>query len=274
MSFDDWGAAGSRRSAAAPRTPAKDSDLRQPLLQGKEASPLERIGANYSRLLNNITDMKSDISKIGTPQDSEEVRSHLKTVRTETQELVKNTRSLMAMPYERQDRARYDLLSSQFNALESELQRVYAEAVRKEKIFLEKKQEAMSYRKSVRAQTISNGGGDMKLQELRDADDIDSRIIAERNKEIQDVEQDLKELVTVFKEVKQIVGEQGQDINKIEQNTVTADMNVAEGAKQLEEGEKLQNSARKKKIIIAVIVVVALIIVGVLIFVIVKFVVR
>jgi multisubunit Na+/H+ antiporter MnhB subunit len=58
----------------------------------------------------------------------------------------------------------------------------------------------------------------------------------------------LQELVTVFKEVKQIVGEQGQDINKIEQNTVTADMNVAEGAKELEEGEKLQNSARKKKV--------------------------
>jgi hypothetical protein len=34
------------------------------------------------------------------------------------------------------------------------LRRVYAEAVRKEKIFLEKKQEAMSYRKSVRARTL------------------------------------------------------------------------------------------------------------------------
>jgi len=247
----------------------RSSELRAPLIVGSGAgdrSPLERIPVNIGQLREFIGRIRIDVEKLGTDADTDSLRNQLRTERNEALEVVNATRALFQQPYDRADKTKHDMLTNQFKALLDDYKRITELSLRKEKEFVARKRAESSRRATILAQGAQPQQQVQQLRELKEAEDVDNRIIAERNAEIKEVERDLEELAGVFKEMNQIVGEQGEVLNTAEAQTAASSAQVESGTLELKKADEYQQSARKKMLIIAgivccVIVVIAIIIV-------------
>lgn len=82
----------------------------------------------------------------------------------------------------------------------------------------------------------------------------------EREKELLDLEKQIHEVNQLFKDVSILISEQGETIDHIETNVNRASSGIKAAVKSLEQGEKNQSSARRKKLILFGIIAVVLII--------------
>jgi len=97
-------------------------------------------------------------------------------------------------------------------------------------------------------------------------DEVDQRLIEEQNQDIKNIESDLQALNELFVDVNTLVVEQGEQLNVVETNVTSADIQVQKGTEELTVADKFQKSARKKIVLIVVgIVVIIAIIVAVII---------
>lgn len=117
----------------------------------------------------------------------------------------------------------------------------------------------------MRSATAAQGGQVQELKELREAEEVDNRIISERNAEIKEVERDLEELAGVFKEMNTIVGEQGEMLDTVETQTASSAAQVEAGTQELKKADEYQQSARKKYLIIGLIVCAILTVIAIII---------
>jgi t-SNARE complex subunit (syntaxin) len=82
---------------------------------------------------------------------------------------------------------------------------------------------------------------------------IDRAIIEERDTEIRQLEREIVGLNEVFKDVAELVKEQGETITTIEDETLKAAHNVEEGVGQLRKASEYQKSSRSKLCCLALI---------------------
>lgn len=64
---------------------------------------------------------------------------------------------------------------------------------------------------------------DMDSQQM---DDVDLAIIADRNRDLQALDEDMSQLADVFQDVNRMVGDQGQQIDQAAGNVEVAESNV------------------------------------------------
>lgn len=91
----------------------------------------------------------------------------------------------------------------------------------------------------------------MRMQQI----DFDESLIDERDDAITDIAQAITEVNETFRDLAQIVEDQGKDIEVIEVNTTSAEARTQEGVGHLESAEKLQKGYRKWTIILLVVVI-------------------
>eukprot|EP01090_Pellita_catalonica_P019875 TRINITY_DN688_c0_g1_i1.p1 TRINITY_DN688_c0_g1~~TRINITY_DN688_c0_g1_i1.p1 ORF type:complete len:170 (-),score=37.66 TRINITY_DN688_c0_g1_i1:47-556(-) len=92
---------------------------------------------------------------------------------------------------------------------------------------------------------------DMQSQlQIEDAGEVDRALIAERNADFRVLEEELGELVDTFAECRELLGEQGEQLDVIESNVDTADIYVEEATGDLEEAFEISKAVTKKKICI------------------------
>ena len=82
-------------------------------------------------------------------------------------------------------------------------------------------------------------------------------LLEEREEAILGIAQQISEVNETFRDLAQIVEEQGQGIDLLETNTGAAEANTKDGVGQLQEAEKHQKGYRKWIIVMMVIIVLA-----------------
>jgi len=97
----------------------------------------------------------------------------------------------------------------------------------------------------------------MQIQE----EEIDVQALAERERAIRQLESDIVDVNTIFKELATMVHEQGEMIDSIEANVETSQMRVEEGTSQLATASSYQSKIRRRKCILAIILTIFLAIV-------------
>jgi t-SNARE complex subunit (syntaxin) len=104
-------------------------------------------------------------------------------------------------------------------------------------------------------------------QQLREpllANDADAEIIRQRNEDMAKLAKELGDLKDVVKEINVMIGEQGQDIKKIEQTSSQARQSVETGVKEQKKASEYACAARWKTLII--IIIAAILLAGVVLF--------
>merc|ERR1712136_444627 len=84
--------------------------------------------------------------------------------------------------------------------------------------------------------------------------------LQERERSIRQLESDIVDVNTIFKDLATMVHEQGEIVDSIEANVESTTVRVHEGADQLRQAEMYKNKARKKKVILSVVGVTILVI--------------
>ena len=85
--------------------------------------------------------------------------------------------------------------------------------------------------------------------------------LEERERAFNQLESDILDVNTIFKDLATLVHDQGEVIDSIESHVESSHVRVQEGSEQLRQAEAYKNKARKKKIILAIILIIVLAIV-------------
>lgn len=78
----------------------------------------------------------------------------------------------------------------------------------------------------------------------------DTRMLLQREKEIQGVVRSIEELNAVFQDLATMVAEQGTIVDRIDHNVANAHIRVEEGTEQLRKAERYTRKTRKMKLIL------------------------
>jgi len=185
-------------------------------------------------------------------------------------ELSRITRSLLQVPIQPNDKkskAKYDRLASQFDQVLHQYEKITQISLRKEREMVVELSRSVERRQTM-ALSAQQGSQlqQQALAELKELDEVDQRLIEEQNQDIKNIESDLQALNELFVDVNTLVVEQGEQLNVVETNVTSADIQVQKGTEELTVADKFQKSARKKIVLIVVgIVVIIAIIVAVII---------
>merc|ERR1712141_577334 len=107
----------------------------------------------------------------------------------------------------------------------------------------------------------SNQEDVQRKQQMLMQEEYDIEQLQERQRAINQLESDILDVNTIFKDLATLVHDQGEMIDSIEANVESTHVRVQEGTEHLRQAETYKNKARKKKFILGSIVLIILIIV-------------
>ena len=97
------------------------------------------------------------------------------------------------------------------------------------------------------------------MQETAQAEEQLARV-ENRYKDIKKLEEGITEIYSIFMDLAILVEQQGEMVTRIEDHIMTAGMDVENASKKLEDAKRLQDAARKKKVILGIIAIVVVLI--------------
>jgi len=240
----------------------------------------QNVGTNIQKILQNVSSMSRMINQIGSPQDNQQLQNQLHQIQHYTGQLAKDTStdlhslsngvSTLSQSEQRQWRLQKERLHNDFTKALNSFQAAQRTAAQKEK-------EAIKAAK--KPGTIAGPGGQnlieieegqsqedrQRQQQMMIQEEQDVEQLQERERAVRQLESDILDVNTIFKDLATLVHDQGEVIDSIEANVESTQVRVQEGTEQLRQAETYKNKARKKKIIIAIVVIIVLaIIIGVI----------
>jgi len=240
----------------------------------------QNVGTNIQKILQNVASMQRMITQIGTPQDNHQLQTQLHQIQHYTGQLAKDSAKHLkdlnvavrsqrggATSEQRQRRLQFDSLQDDFTKALNSFQQVQTQAAQKEKDVIKKARNnsgmlAGPGGKSgnlINIDDDTSGGasggqmsGQSKTQMLLE-EEANLQELQEREKSIHQLESDIVDMNTIFKDLATMVHEQGEMVDSIEVHVSEAQVRVGEGTQQLRQAEEYKNKARKKKLILAII---------------------
>jgi len=237
------------------------------LLGSKNNEPLEVITRNVTGLVTNISQLTSGIKKLGTPSDTTLLRDSIKIKQNEISSSIRNTSELFKVPGADQDKTKFQKLLSTFQSLNQQFQELSNEYSKKERLYqpLEVSQNGGGggggSMNDISQQTSNRRDDWVKLQEV-DSTEHDRQLIEERNAGIRQVTEDLTTLHEIFVDVSKMVGEQGQELEQVEETVHQTNITVAQATDELRMAGDYQRAAGRKKIWICLVCLIGLLIIG------------
>jgi len=246
----------------------------------------QTVGTNVQKILQNVSSIQRMIAQIGTPQDNQQFQQQLHQIQHYTGQLAKDTAkhlgemsSSPAVSDNRQWRLQKERLHSDFTKALNSFQGAQRTAAQREKEAIKRARgaaagggTALPGPAGVMTQSLmdteetSAGGGSFgqgqpvsRTQMLLEEEDNMAQL-QERERSIRQLESDIVDVNTIFKDLATMVHEQGTMVDSIEQNVEATDIRVHGGTEQLRQAETYRNRARKKKFILCLIGVIILII--------------
>lgn len=242
-----------------------------------DLSEEEIISRNIQKISHNVLQIKNMVNSIGTPLDSEELRHRMSILQGETSKLTRETNNVlkdishkgMSEDEKEQDKfkVKIRLLRENFSDILKDYSEVQKTAKVKQRQTIKRK-----LRDSVTKgeESVTNNAGDEReasimLQIEVVQGEVDLELVKEREEALRQLEQDIQDLNTIFKDLGVMVHEQGEDLNVIEDNVEPAARDVEQGVKNLKDAEEYQSSARRKKLFLALILSAVLVIIIVIV---------
>jgi len=206
------------------------------------------IGSNLNQLNGVIQTLNRRLNDLGSSLDNHALRSELKKSRETGTTLVKNTSALLNKPYgDRNQKARYDKLQNQFKDLSIQFEKVAKATIQKEI------NSPLNQRDSFSSGSIPQGYiGGYQSQDLQQSQNVDDIIIEERNTQVKKLEKEMSDLLEAYKDLSQLVGEQGEALVQIDKTVDTTVVTTNEAVGELEKANKYVISYRKKLFFIAI----------------------
>lgn len=241
---------------------------------------INQVSSNIHSISQNVQDMRRLVGLLGSNQDTNELRDKLREKQRHTNQISKDTAKYLkeakslplssSISEQRTRKTQIERLMSNFSDVLNTFQSTQREAATAEKESVDR----------ARAASQSGGapggpgGNDLLInfqqgfqqeQEQATVTKEDLQDVAEREDAIRQLESDIVDVNMIFKDLAQMVHEQGELVDSIEANVETAETDVVQGNTQLRQARDHQASARKKKmfcfiLLIVLVVVLALII--------------
>jgi len=247
----------------------------------------QNVGTNIQKILQNVSSMQRMIAQIGTPQDNQQLQSQLHQIQHYTGQLAKDTSthlhdlsagvSTLSQSEQRQWRLQKERLHNDFTKALNSFQAAQRTAAQKEKEILKAAKKASGgfgiagpNGQNSNLIDIENGSQvsqeeQQRRQQMLIQEEYDIEQLQERERAVRQLESDILDVNTIFKDLATLVHDQGEMIDSIEANVESTHVRVQEGTDHLRQAETYKNKARKKKLIIALILVIILaIIIGVI----------
>uniref|UniRef100_A0A4W5QCJ7 Syntaxin-7 n=1 Tax=Hucho hucho TaxID=62062 RepID=A0A4W5QCJ7_9TELE len=232
----------------------------------------QTIISNIQKITQQTSEIQSIVDKLGTPQDTTELRQQLQQkqqnvnhLAKETDRSVKQFGSLPVTTEQRQRKIQKDRLITDFSNALVNLQKTQRQAAQKEKAFVAR------VRSESRVSVMFALGGSPHLPHVQSQSqevaitEEDLQLIQERETSIRQLESDITDINEIFKDLGMMVHEQGDVIDSIEANVETADLHVQNAIQQLAQAADYQRKSRKKICILIVVLVVLAVVVGLII---------
>jgi len=250
----------------------------------------QNIGTNIQKIIQNVASMQRMIAQIGTPQDNHQLQSQLHQIQHYTGQLAKDSAKHLkelnvavksgsgnATSEQRQRRLQYESLQDDLTKALYSFQTVQTQAAQKEKDVLKKARGNVKLAGPGASGNLidmdddnagSGGGGvavgQSKTQMLLE-EEQNMAELQEREKSIRQLESDIVDMNTIFKDLATMVHEQGEMVDSIEVHVDAAAVSVTEGTTQLRQAEQYKVAARKKKLFLAIIgIIILAIIIGII----------
>jgi len=241
----------------------------------------QAIGANVQKISQNVNSMQRMVNQLGTPQDSETLRSQLHEIQHYTNQLAKDTnnslKEIARMPQpasiseQKQRKMLRERLTNEFSEALKNFQVIQRTAAQKER------ESVARARTSSGAKLDPFGGRPSNLIDLASPqqeqatvqleieEECDLEALREREQQIRKIESDIVEVNQIFKDLATMVHDQGEVIDSIEANVETASIEVQRGAQELQKAREYQSRARRKKFMLLALLLIILLIIVIII---------
>jgi len=226
----------------------------------------QSIGSNVQKISQNVNLMQRMVNQLGTPQDSESLRSQLHQNQHYTNQLARDTnnhlKELALLPQtanaseQRQRKMLRERLTNDFSEVLKNFQVIQRTAAQKEKESVIRARANSGLSGNLFDDGTSGRSGSNLIDlaspqtQLQMEEECDLDSLREREQQIRKIEGDIVEVNQIFKDLATMVHEQGEVIDSIEANVETASIQVTEGAQQLSKARDYQARARRKTCIL------------------------
>lgn len=238
------------------------------------------ISSNIFAINNGASALEQSLKQLGTAADSSLLREKIHSTQQTCNDIIANTTkslrtltsviSSVNLPQRenRQQRLQLERLKNEFQEIVkrySSLQGQIADKMKREL--------ALKPHKSVSGWSFEEEGKYDEEQSLMEAEKLqqqkkleadleyEQKLLAEREQRIQQIEADMLDINSVFRDLAALVHEQGYTIDTIESNVESVAENTARGTEQLSKASTYQRSYRKKLCILLVILTVVVLII-------------
>jgi syntaxin 7 len=232
-----------------------------------------QVATNIQKLVNNVSSMQRMVQHVDT--QGEQLQKQLSQLHHYTGQLAKDTaQQLMKIGdipnLDAREKMQKERLQDDFGKALNSFQRLQTEAAERERA------------KLAAARQHKVGGGDEGIlpppsydqatgeskqsrTQMMIQEEGDLQALQERESAIRQLESDIVDVNTIFKDLATMVHEQGDIVDSIESNIEAASVQVTDGNDQLRQAYSYQTSARKKKLILGAVGIVILVILVVII---------
>jgi len=252
-----------------------------------------KIGANIQKIFQNVASMKRMESYIGSPEyrknyfspekHNKNLDDQLHGTENETKKLVTETSGFikalngifdrqsssnsMHTPELRRALLQKERLTNDFiNALNG-FKKVQQDVAEKEKVLLKSARRHSAFTQQgieTQKNNLIDLGSSPEAQKIKlqqQEQDYNLEQLEEREEAIRQLESDIVDVNTIFKDLATMVHDQGSTVDSIEANIEHTTIRVHEGANELKQAELYKNKARKKKVILSIVGIIVLIII-------------
>ncbi|CAG0916332.1 unnamed protein product [Notodromas monacha] len=240
-----------------------------------------KVTENIGKISQNATEMQKMIAQLGSTQDSEAFKSELhnlqhytKMLSTDTKDKLKELRQILPeiSPSEQKfQRLMLDRLTNDFTAALNQFQNLQKAEAEKEKQQVKRaRNKSMGIlpppSSSATASLIPLEPQPQYQRQMFAEEDDDLLQLQDREAAINRLEEDIRDVNEIFKDLATLVHTQGEIVDSIEASVETAYIQVDEGVQQLRKANQHQTSARKKKLILISIAIGILVTMGLVIY--------
>ncbi|XP_050295506.1 syntaxin-7 [Anthonomus grandis grandis] len=231
----------------------------------------QTVGSSIQKISQNVSSMERMVNQIGSHQDSPELRKQLHSLQHYTQQLIKDTNGYIkdianippsfSQSEQRQRKMQRERLHDEFTTTVNMFQQVQRSTFQKEKEQIKKAKEQIQgdqpflpgYQQRKEQQLIELQDGGATNQQAQIQEEANLRQLEEQEQAVKQLERDINDVNQIFKELGQLVHQQGEVIDSIEASVEHSSQYVRQGAQQLHEAGTYKDKIRKKKLIIAVV---------------------
>ncbi|XP_059090060.1 syntaxin-12-like isoform X2 [Tigriopus californicus] len=224
----------------------------------------QTIGTNIQKILQNVSSIQRMIAQIGTPQDNQQFQQQLHQIQHYTGQLAKDTSKHLKdlnnfSGEQRQWRLQKERLHNDFTKALNSFQAAQRTAAQREKEVIKRAKAASGINAlaapgaqgnliDVEEGSLGNDTtmGQSKTQMLLE-EEANIEQLQEREKSIRQLESDIVDVNTIFKDLATMVHEQGEMVDSIEANVESTSVRVHEGTEQLRQAETYKNQSRRRK---------------------------